>query len=49
MRRVPENILNMNVKGKHPRGRLKSKLEQQVKKDVIKKKEGHEGEISGAV
>jgi hypothetical protein len=30
---------NMKVKGKHPRGRLRSRWEQQVRKDVTMKEE----------
>jgi hypothetical protein len=35
--RIPKKSLNMKVKGKCPRGRLISGLEQQVRKDVTQK------------
>jgi hypothetical protein len=41
--RIPNKVLNMTVKGKCPRGRLRSRMEQEVRKDVTQK-EGRPGE-----
>jgi hypothetical protein len=37
--RIPKKVLNMKVYGKCRRGRLKSRQEPQVKKDVTKKED----------
>jgi hypothetical protein len=34
----------MNIKGKHPRGRSRSRREQQVRKDIMQKEGGPWGE-----
>jgi hypothetical protein len=39
--RIPKKVLNMKVKGRHSRGRPRSRGEQQVRKDVTQR-EGRE-------
>jgi hypothetical protein len=35
--RIPKKVLNMNMTGKHPRGRPRSRKKQQVRKDVTQR------------
>jgi hypothetical protein len=35
--RIPKKVSNMKVKGKHPRGRPRSRWEQQVREDVTQR------------
>jgi hypothetical protein len=37
MKRITKKVFNMKVKGKHPRGRLRSRWEQQVRTDITQK------------
>jgi hypothetical protein len=39
-KRIPKKVLNMKVKGKHPRGRLRLRWEQHVRKDVTQEEHG---------
>jgi hypothetical protein len=35
--RIPKNVFNMQIKGKYPRGKLRIRSEQKVRKDVMQK------------
>jgi hypothetical protein len=35
--RIPKYVFNVQIKGKYPRGKLRPRSEQQVRKDVMQK------------